>query len=69
MEKNYMIFELVDNTRKDMYNESCKMQKGWYNEVEDGEIMSIENYYYMCKEFAAAMGFCEKTIDEWFGED
>ena len=68
MEKNYMIFELVDNTRKDMYNESCKMQKAWYNEDEDGQIMSIENYYYMCKEFAAAMGFCEKTIDEWFGE-
>lgn len=66
MEKNYMIFELIDNTHKDVYNESCKLQKVWYGEENDGQIMSIETFYYMCKDFAAAMGFAEKTIEEWF---
>ena len=66
MEKNYMIFELIDNTHKDAYNESCKLQKVWYGEENDGQIMSIETFYYMCKDFAAAMGFAEKTIEEWF---
>lgn len=66
MKKNYMIFELIDNTHKDVYNESCKLQKVWYGEENDGQIMSIETFYYMCKDFAAAMGFAEKTIEEWF---
>lgn len=30
------------------------------------EALSIEDYYYYCKQFAAAMGFYSKTIDEWF---
>lgn len=68
MPKNIMKFELIDNTRKTIYNESCKMEKSWYGEESDGQIMSIETYYGMCKEFAAAMGFCESTIEEWFGE-
>lgn len=65
--KNIMKFELIDSTRLNSYNESCKMEKVWYGELEDGQIMDIETYYTYCKEFAAAMGFCEKTIDEWFG--
>ena len=68
MPKNIMKFELIDNTRKNIYNESCKMEKSWYGEENDGQIMSIETYYTLCKEFAAAMGFAEKTIDEWFGD-
>ena len=40
------------------------MEKSWYGEESDGQIMSIETYYGMCKEFAAAMGFCESTIEE-----
>jgi len=68
MPKNIMKFELVDNTRKNIYNESCKMEKAWYGEESDGQIMSIDSYYTMCKEFAAAMGFCESTIEEWFGD-
>lgn len=65
---NKMKFIFEDNTRTDIYNETCKLEKRWYGELEDGQIMDIEMYYYMCKEFAAAMGFAEKTIDEWFGE-
>lgn len=70
MEKipNIMKFELIDNTRKDIYNETCIMEKRFYGETDDGQIMDIETYYIMCREFAAAMGFGEKTIDEWFGE-
>jgi hypothetical protein len=62
-----MKFELIDNTRKDIYNESCRMEKFWYGEQEDGQVMDIETYYIMCKEFAAAMGFQKERIEEWFG--
>ena len=33
-----------------------------------GDDMSIEQYWYMCRQFAAVMGFSESTIYEWFGE-
>ena len=33
-----------------------------------GDDMSIEQYWYMCRQFAAVMGFSESTICEWFGE-
>ena len=65
--RNYLKFELVDNTRLNEFNESCEMKKSWYGEQEDGQIIDIETYYTMCKEFAAAMGFAESTIEEWFG--
>lgn len=65
---NKIIFILEDNTRLDQFNESCKLEKQWYGEQDDGQILTIEDYYYRCKEFALAMGFCEKTINEWFGE-
>ena len=65
--KNIMKFELIDNTRMNSYNESCKMEKTWYGEMEDGQIMDMDTYYCFCKEFAAAMGFSEKTIQEWIG--
>lgn len=68
MPKNIMKFELIDNTRKNQFNETCKMERAWYGEESDGQIMSLETYYYLCKQFALAMGFCEKSIDEWFGE-
>ena len=63
-----MKFELVDNTRKNIYNESCEMKKSWYGEESDGQVITIQTYYTMCKEFAAATGFSEKTITEWFGD-
>jgi hypothetical protein len=68
MGKNVMKFILKDGTNKNEYNESCEMVKSWYSTPEEVGIMSIEDYYYLCRQFAAAMGFGEKTIDEWFGE-
>lgn len=65
---NEMIFKLVDNTRLNRFNEGCEMKKIWYGTMENEEILDIETYYIMCKEFAKALGFAEKTIEEWFGE-
>lgn len=67
MEKSFLKFELVDNKNKNEFNESTEMKKSFYGS-DSGEVLSIEDYYTYCKEFAAAMGFCEKTINEWFGE-
>ena len=49
------------------FNESvdCTFEL-WGEEFDD--VLSIETYHDFCKRFAAAMGFCEKTINEWFGE-
>ena len=47
--KNIMRFQLIDNTRQDIYNETCKMEKAWYGEEDDGQIMSLETYYFMCR--------------------
>lgn len=66
---NKLIFSFKDNTNENQYNESTRMEKVWYGEQVDGQVLNMETYYYMCKEFAAAMGFSEKTINEWFGED
>lgn len=66
--KNYIKFMLVDNTNINHYNQSCELMKTWYGTNDNLEVMTIEDYYYYCREFAAAMGFAEKTIDEWFGE-
>ena len=65
---NKMKFIFEDNTRLDEYNESCSMEKSWYTKGASEEQMNIEQYYYMCKNFASAMGFGEQTINEWFGE-
>ena len=48
------------------YNESVDCTWQLYGE-EDSELLSIEKYYDFCKCFAAAMGFAESTINEWFG--
>ena len=43
------------------------MKRTWYGKEEE-QVLDIEQYFYYCKEFAAAMGFAEKTINEWFGD-
>ncbi len=48
------------------YNESVDCTWQLYGEEND-ELLSIEEYYDLCKCFAAAMGFTESTINEWFG--
>ena len=62
-----MEFWLHDN-REIEYNDSIDCTFDLYgtgDEIE--EIMSIEKYWCLCRYFAAAMGFGEKTIEEWFG--
>lgn len=66
---NRIKFIFEDNTHLDQFNETCRMEKQWYGELEDGQIMDIEMFYCFCKEFAATMGFAEQTINEWFGEN
>ncbi len=65
---NYIRFELVDNTNLNEYNGSCEMKKTWFGLKEGAGVITMEDYYYYCREFAAAMGFAEKTINEWFGD-
>ena len=63
--KNKFIFELIDNTNINQYNESIRVEKTWFGKEED-QVLDIETYFYMCREFALAMGYGEKTVDEWF---
>ena len=65
--KSFVKFEVCDNHNKDKYNESITFIKEFYPEDEYG-VLSLEDYYLLCKQFAAAMGFPEKSIEEWFGE-
>lgn len=63
---NKIRFELIDN-RDCNYNESTIMEK-YFPESEDGQSIEIETYFCYCKQFAASLGFCEDTINKWFGE-
>ena len=65
--KSFIKFELCDNHNIDKYNESITMIKELYPS-EDCGILSLEDYYMYCKQFAAAMGYTEKSIEDWFGE-
>ena len=60
-----MEFRFKDFT-ENVFNESvnCTYEVWGANE---GASMSIEQYWCMCRYFAAAMGFGEETINEWFG--
>ena len=66
-EKNYLKFEFVDNHNKTIYNSSIKMEKSWYGADDYDEVLSIDTFYDCCKEFALAMGFHPKTIEDVFG--
>ena len=71
MEPNKLTFIFEDNTQLNKWNESCEMTKSWYGNSASGdsdEVISIEDFYYYCRNFAAALGFGERTINEWFGE-
>ena len=60
-----MRFQYKDFT-EDVFNESvdCTYEVWGANE---GAGMSMDQYWSMCRRFAAAMGFGEETINEWFG--
>ena len=66
MPKSYLKFELCDNYNTDSYNESITMIKRLC--PQEDQILTLENYYIYCKQFAAAMGYAEKSIEEWFGD-
>ena len=61
-----MEFRFKDFT-EDVFNESvnCTFEVWGANE---GAGMSMEQYWYMCRHFAMAMGYSESVVDEWFGE-
>lgn len=61
---NILRFEFIDNQRE--CPEKTFFEKH-FNVDEDDDPMPIEEYYYFCKFFAAAYGYTEKTIEEWFG--
>ena len=63
----YMRFDL-DDDRDTEFNESVDCTYALYG-IEDDEVMSIEKYWHLCRQFAAAMGFGESTIEKWFGRD
>ena len=63
-----MEFWLRDN-REIEFNDSVDCTFELYGTGDESEeIMSIEKYWYLCRCFAATMGFSEQTIIEWFGE-
>ena len=59
-------FNLTDY-RETEFNESVELSYELWRE-EGSELLSIEDYHYFCTNFAKAMGFAQKTIDEWFGD-
>lgn len=64
----YMRFDL-DDDRETEFNESVDCTYALYGTDDDlCELMSIEKYWCLCRQFAAAMGFGESTIKEWFGD-
>ena len=63
---NRLKIQLEDNTNLDRFNESFTFEKEWYGNEDDGQVISIENYFYLCRQAALAMGFAEKIVNEWF---
>ena len=54
------------NDRESEYNESTELVYDLFLEDVDDEIIPIEKYVTYCKNFARAVGFSEKTIEEAF---
>ncbi len=56
----------LDDYREDKFNESVDCTFAIWDNPIGG--MDIELYWCFCRQFAAAMGYSEETIREWFGE-
>jgi hypothetical protein len=56
-----------DDYREDEFNESTSCDFSIWKSWKD-DSMTIEDYWSFCKRFAAAMGYCERAINDWFGE-
>lgn len=59
--KNVIRFIYEDNTHLDKYNNSCIMERCYYSPD-----LEMETYHTFCKQYALALGFTEKTVEEWF---
>ena len=57
----------LDDYRDSIYNESIDLTYSLYGSESD-EILSLDIFRGYCRQFAAAMGYSEKTINEVFGE-
>ena len=57
----------LDDERDYEYNESVECVFPIYG-YETDDLMTIGEYYNLCRQFAGAMGFREATIDKWFGK-
>ena len=68
MEKAQHIADMrfcLSDYRENKFNESVDCTFAIWDTPGTG--MNIELYWCMCRQFAAAMGFGEETITEWFG--
>lgn len=54
--------------REDKFNESVDCTFAIWDDPSNCIAMDIELYWCLCRQFAAAMGFDDKTIIEWFGD-
>lgn len=55
-----------DDYTEDRCNESVRCSYPLWGVP--GEGLNIETYYRYCRQFAAAIGFGEATINKWFGD-
>lgn len=52
----------------DDYREDCDESVDCtFAVVDPSNEFTLEEYWRLCRYFAAAMGFCEASIDKWFG--
>lgn len=54
--------------REDKFNESVDCTFAIWDDPCNCMSMDMELYWCFCRQFAAAMGFDDETIIEWFGE-
>ena len=57
---------LYDDFHEDKFNETTHCSFDIYGNFGDG--LNIEEYHSFCRRFAAAIGFGDATINEWFGD-
>lgn len=58
---------VLDDNRERTYNESVDLEYRLFLENEDDEILELNDFVDYCRQFALAMGYLEKSVDEAFG--
>ncbi len=59
---------VLDDNRDTEYNESVDITFTLAGKSDNDDIMPMELYRDLCIRFAKAMGYAEKTVDEYFGK-